>query len=149
MRAAFPRAGLDTMMAAALAKYGDDVRAEWARIRIESECWRYDREIGEVGEFWVVAMKDGEFLWFDDVEGDFAWSAFSTEGVIDGGYLVRDFELILGLIEERNSERVWTRLRDGGVPAPISGTGREIAQERVILRSRVRKRFEAEKSPEG
>src|ERR1700690_3452495 len=77
------REALDSMIATALAEYDDDVRAAWARIRIEPEKWQCSPWGDEGRGFWAVAIADDRVLWYNDIEEGFNRSAFSERGTID------------------------------------------------------------------
>lgn len=118
------REDLDSMIAAALAEYNDDVRAVWARIRIEPEKWRCGPWGDEGGGFWAVAIEDDRVLWYNDIECGFNRSAFSRRGTIDE-YLCNQTELseVLDPIAHEQHTHVWKTPLDHDVPADLSGPG--------------------------
>jgi hypothetical protein len=124
MSVTLSRQELDSMIATRLAEYDDDVRAEWARIRIEPEKWRC-RPLGDEGDgFWVVALDGDRALCFNDIEEGFSWSRYSTRGTLDE-YLCDEtgFTEILEAIAQAQSDLTRSRLREGDVPAKLRSTG--------------------------
>ena len=112
------------MIARALAEYDGDVRAEWARIRVEPTKWRCSPWGDEGGGFWVVAVDDARVLWFNDIEDGFNWSGFSERGTIgEYGCSQDDFAQILERIARIRSARTWTRLRETEVPPELAAPG--------------------------
>jgi hypothetical protein len=118
------RESLYSMIAAALTEYDEDVRAEWARIRIEPEKWHCSPWGDEGGGFWVVAIDDGKVLWFNDIEDGFNWSGFSERGTIRE-YACNQTELteVLESIAQLQSARTRAGLRETGVPVELAGPG--------------------------
>jgi hypothetical protein len=124
MSAPLSRQDIDSMIAKAIAEYDDEVRAEWARIRIDPEQWRCRVSGDTWSTFWVVALDDGRALWFNDFEEGFNWSRFSSHGTLDE-YWCDQTELseILEQFAEVNSELVRARVRESDVPVSLAGSG--------------------------
>jgi hypothetical protein len=76
------RADVDLMISGALAEYDEEVAADRARIRIEPEKWGCSPWGDESGGVWAVAVDGGRVLWFNDIEGGFNWSPYSSRGTI-------------------------------------------------------------------
>jgi hypothetical protein len=120
---------LDSIIAKVLDQYDQDIRAAWARIRIEPEKWRCKVSSESFAEFWVLAQKDGEVLWFNDVEDVFVWSAYTSRGTIDEYSFdeyssdCRSFTEIIERIAQQHSEAARSRVREGDVPASLQGPG--------------------------
>jgi hypothetical protein len=138
------RAELDAIIANALAEYDADVRAEWERIRIEPEKWRCSPWADATDGFWAVAIDNGRVLWLNDIEEGFNWSLFRDRGTIDE-YLCNQTELvtIFERIAQQNNKRARARLREGGVPTELEGSGTiEVRQTTYWeLRSRAGARY--------
>jgi hypothetical protein len=118
------REELESMIATALADYDDEVRAAWARIRIEPARWRCSPWGDEDGGFWAVAIEGDQVLWFNDIEDGFNRSAFSERGVIDE-YRCDQTELteILSQIAHEHSARAWRESHEHDVPGELAGPG--------------------------
>jgi hypothetical protein len=156
------REELESMIATALADYDEEVRAAWARIRIEPAKWRCSRWGDEGGGFWAVAIEGDRVLWFNDIEHGFNRSAFSERGVIDE-YSCDQTELteIFSQIAYDHSARVWREFHEHDLPAELAGVGtivrrqttywelRAVAgvQYRVHFRDKVEVGFAAEVYP--
>ncbi len=125
------REALDAMLAAGLAAYDDDVRAAWARIRIEPAKWRCSPWGDETGGFWAVAVEDDHVLWYNDIEDGFNRSPFSHDGTI-GEYGSGQTELahFLDQIARDLSAGVWGAGHARGLPADLAGSG-TIAQRQT------------------
>lgn len=70
-------------MSSALEQADAPVRAAWERIRIEPEKWRCSPWGDASGGFWVVAVRGGEVVWYNDIEDGFNASPFTIRGTID------------------------------------------------------------------
>ncbi len=118
------------MISRTLAEYDEDVRAEWARIRIDPEKWRCDPWGREGGGFWAVAINDGRVLWLNDIEDGFNWSPFSERGTI-GAYTCNQdaFTLILEGIAQAQSKRAWATLGESDVPTELRGPGTIVSRQ--------------------
>lgn len=74
---------IDAMIADALAAFDDDVRAAWARIRIEPTLWRCLDPAAPHDRFWAIAIEDDQVLWYNDIERSITRSPFATPGAFD------------------------------------------------------------------
>jgi hypothetical protein len=112
-----------------LDQYDEDVRAEWARIRIEPEKWVCKVSGDSVSEFWVIAQEDAQVLWFNDVDECFVWSAYTSRGTIDDYSFdeyssdCASFTEIVERIAHQHSEAARSRVGEGEVPASLLGPG--------------------------
>jgi hypothetical protein len=156
------REELESMIATALADHDDEVRAAWARIRIEPAKWRCSPWGDEAGGFWAVAIEGDRVLWLNDIEDGFNRSAFSERGVIDE-YRCDQTELteIFSQLAYDSSVRDWKEFHEHDVPAELAGLGtivrrqttywelRAVArvQYRVHFRDKVEVGFAAEVYP--
>lgn len=80
-----PREELEEMIRAGIAEADDEVVAAWQRMRIEPELWRCRGE-----HVWVIAMRDGAAVWYDEVEEGFLAVPFAERGVIDPQWTSQD-----------------------------------------------------------
>lgn len=125
---------LDAMIADGLAAYDEDVRKEWDRIKIEPEKWRCSPWGDAGGGFWVVAIRDSEVLWYNDIEQGFNVSPFSQHGVIDEYYCDQTaFSEILEHFAQAQSDRAWSALVPGDIPAEVLGAGTIIHRQTTYL----------------
>jgi hypothetical protein len=118
------REALDSMIETALVEYDEDVRAAWARIRIEPEKWRCSPWGDQGGGFWVIAIEGDQVLWYNDIEDGFNRSAFSERGMIDE-YSTSQTKLtaILDYLAYQHSERVWKGSLARDIPPDLTGAG--------------------------
>jgi len=116
-----PREDLEARIAEGLAPMDDAVRDAWNAMRIEPEKWQCSPWGDEGGGFWAVAIRDGEVVWFDDVEEDFAISPFTQHGKIDvyGGWVGRFEDLLLSLPEAQAAESWGYRSPETEVPPDL------------------------------
>ncbi len=77
------REDLDELISRGLEPMDDAVQTAWTAIRIEPEKWQCSPWGDEGGGFWVVAEKDGQVVWYNDIEDGFNISRFATRGIID------------------------------------------------------------------
>ncbi len=122
---ALTRDELNSMLLSALSQYDQDVGSDWERIRIESEKWQCS-PWGDRGEgFWAVAIKNGNVLWYNDIEDGFNWSRYSERGVIDDYCCNQDeFEDILERFAQERSEQTWQSLNEEDVSQALKQPGR-------------------------
>lgn len=122
------------MIANGLAAYDEAVRKEWDRIKIEPEKWRCSPWGDLGGGFWAVAIRDSDVLWYNDIEGGFNVSSFSRRGVIDEYHCDQtEFTEILEGFAQAHSDRAWSALAPGGVPAEVLGAGTIIRRQTTYL----------------
>jgi|CXWL01.1.fsa_nt_gi hypothetical protein len=76
------RQALDEIIANGLEVMDDAVQVAWQAIRIEPEKWQCSPWGDEGGGFWVVAEKDSQVIWYNDIEGGFNTSPFARRGTI-------------------------------------------------------------------
>jgi len=91
----------------------------WEMIKIEPQKWSEEEYGVEGGGFWAVGIFGKSVLWYNDIEGGFNTSSYTSPGKIDE-YTCSQDELyftirgILRIIE--NGEQTSMR----GVPKPLS-----------------------------
>ena len=66
-----------------LARAEDSVRLAWETMRTEPEKWKCSPWGDAGGGFWVVGERDGQIVWYNDIEGGFNTSSFCERGTID------------------------------------------------------------------
>ena len=71
----------------------------WEAIRVPPEKWA-EKSYGELGGgFWVVAVVGTTVVWYNDIEGGFNRSGYTTFGTIEGYWCNQDeLELTLQFI---------------------------------------------------
>lgn len=118
------REELTGWITAALAAYDGEVRAAWARIRLDPERWRSSPWSDDDGGFWAVALDGDQVLWFNEIEEGFNWSPWSSRGTIgEYGCNQTTFEEILERIAQAHSAAARATLRESEVPADVAGPG--------------------------
>ena len=76
------REALEEMIANGLKVMDDRVQFAWRAMRSEPEKWQCSPWGDEGGGFWVVAEKDGQVVWYNDIEEGFNTSPIATRGTI-------------------------------------------------------------------
>jgi hypothetical protein len=146
MSAPVSRQELDSIIAKVLDQYDDDVRAEWARIRIEPEKWRCKVSGDSFSEFWVIAQEGDEVLWFNDVDECFVWSTYASRGTIDDYSFdesssdCASFAEIIERIAQQHSEAARKRVGEGEVPPSLLGPGTIVFRQTTYWEVRSRSR---------
>lgn len=102
------RQALDEIIVNGLEVMDDAVQAAWQAIRIEPEKWQCSPWGDEGGGFWVVAEKDGQVVWYNDIEEGFNTSPIVTRGTISEYYCNQTTfeEFLLSLPEAREAEEL-------------------------------------------
>jgi hypothetical protein len=109
-----------------LASADDEVRAAWERMQVEPQKWRCSPWGDAGGGFWVVAELPGQVVWFNDIEGGFNVSPFTTRGVIDEYWCNQnDFhEFLQSLPEARVAEEFVDEAPAQELPSFVCTSGR-------------------------
>lgn len=125
------RERLVEMLAEGLAEADDITVVAWRRISIEPEKWRCSPYGDRGGGFWVVAVEGASVVWFNDIEGGFNISRFSSRGTIDEYWCNQDdFGVVLrNLPEGRFAEHFAEMRSDADVPVGARGPGRIVRRQ--------------------
>jgi hypothetical protein len=117
------REDLEELVASGLQAMDDTVQAAWAAMRIEPERWQCSPWGDEGGGFWVVAEKDGQVVWYNDIEDGFNISRFTTRGIIaDYACNQTSFEEFLLALPEAHEAESWSDPTKA-VPSELEGGG--------------------------
>jgi hypothetical protein len=73
---------LESLVTSDLAECSEELRALFARVRIEPTKWRQRPWGNEGGGFWAVAVHRDRVLWYNDIECGFNVSRFADWGEI-------------------------------------------------------------------
>ncbi|MCE9577177.1 MAG: hypothetical protein K8W52_28775 [Deltaproteobacteria bacterium] len=118
------RAFIDAMIADSLAAFDDDVRAAWARIRIEPALWRCADPEAPRERYWAIAIEDDQVLWYNDIEHGINRSALAEHGIIsEHGCDQTELVEILEWIASAQSDARWPTLDTSTLPVELAGPG--------------------------
>jgi hypothetical protein len=109
----------------------DTVRVAWEHIRIEPEKWQCSPWGDAGGGFWVVAVKGGEVVWYNDIEDGFNTSPFTNRGTI-GEYRCNQAEfsaILRALPEAIAAEGFADEGAAAEVPNEFAGPGRIVRRQ--------------------
>ncbi len=125
------RAELEALLSKGLSEY-DDVRSDWEAIRIDPSKWACP-PFGEPGaNFWAVAIRGDQVLWFNDIEGGFNWSRFEEPGVIEEYWCNQtEFADVLQQYALQRSESAWESELPESLPLPLIGSGGRITRRQT------------------
>src|SRR5262245_48849693 len=120
-----PREDLEELIANGLQAMDDSVQAAWQAMRIEPEKWQCSPWGDEGSGFWVVAEKDGQVVWYNDIEDGFNISRFTSRGTI-AEYACNQTsfeEFLLGLPEAREAEKWSQESSNSAIPSELNEGG--------------------------
>jgi len=124
------RQQLDALVRDGLELADDVVLDAWKAMRIEPQKWQCPPWGDAGGGFWAVAIRDGNVVWYNDIEGGFNTSSFERHGVI-GEYLCNqgDFEEYLATLPEALAAVQWHTEPHRSPPEALAGPGRILKRQ--------------------
>jgi hypothetical protein len=126
------RQELDTLIRDGLEFADDAILDAWGAMRIEPQKWQCSPWGDDGGGFWAVAIRDGNVVWYNDIEDGFNTSPFERQGVIDEYWCNQgDFSDYLVTLPEAQAAEHWDAEPDGTLPEALSGPGRILKRQRT------------------
>jgi len=75
--------------------------AFWEQLRIDPVKWQLHPWADASGGFWAVGIIGQQVIYYDDIEGDFGLSRYSTHGVIDEYSCVGELHYVVRSLFEK------------------------------------------------
>lgn len=116
---------LEALIEEELVGLDDAILEAWEAMRIAPQKWQCSPWGDGGGGFWAVAEHDGRVVWYNDHEGGFNTSPFTSRGVIDEYWCNQDSlsELLLRLPEAVQADQWPLSLASADAPEELRRGG--------------------------